>query len=311
IEIYNPFLIPNTDIRVHMNFHPAPTPDPVTCPTPTTAADTSADVDAGTPTPGEPTAPAQADEEWKDFFFPERYTNRQAACRKAQESGARAILTLDHNGQGERFYVLKPRVSGGVIFPPSDDDEWFVMMSYGNRHDLEIVALDMSAENGPAYAGERLAYESVVHGIVRERRLWVVDHSWQAPAPDPTGEDAGTVPVPEPTDGGFSTAGGSCDPDTDLCVLEVAGPPNQKGAIPLTLHALHPREYPDVDVAAPATPTKNLVVVAPPAETGITSVTVTTRREHTTVPATYTLAPGHAREIPRDETLTSTRANTH
>ncbi|MCD2158267.1 hypothetical protein LQL77_31950 [Rhodococcus cerastii] len=72
----------------------------------------------------------------------------------------------------------------------------------------------------------------------------------------------------------------------------------------------YPREY-RVDVAAPATPTRNLLVVAPPADTGITSVTVTTRREHTTAPATYTLAPGHALHVPRDETLTSTRANTH
>ncbi|MCD2158081.1 hypothetical protein LQL77_30740 [Rhodococcus cerastii] len=91
--------------------------------------------------------------------------------------------------------------------------------------------------------------------------------------------------------------GASCAPDTEICVFDISRPPGPDGAIPLTGHALHPQQYPDTDIAAPTTKTKNLIVLAPPANAGITSVTVTTRRDHSTTDTIRTLAPGNALRV--------------
>ncbi|MCD2158268.1 hypothetical protein LQL77_31955, partial [Rhodococcus cerastii] len=311
IEIYNPFLIPNTDIRVHMNFHPAPDPDP-------DGVDCGAGLAA--PVPEEPAhpappeaeeasaAPGQVEDEWKHDFHPVRFETRALACAFADDPHITSPAIMRHeNSQGQTlgFYVVQYGRENMLHLPPYEAGDRFHLAP--RRLNVEILLMRTDGHNRLLRAFTTAPGWGVVSGLAGYIQVRLIDRLLHAPSPEVAAESQESSAEPGPVVGDSS----SCDFEREVCVLSIAGPPDRGGAIPLNAVALDPLKYPDVDVAAPATPTKNLIVLAPPAAAGITSVTVTTRRGSGTAGTQYTLEPDHMLVVNDKETLTSTRPNTH
>ncbi|MCD2158085.1 hypothetical protein LQL77_30760, partial [Rhodococcus cerastii] len=308
IEIYNPFLIPNTDIRVHMTFHPAPTPDTLLCPT----------------LPSEPLpnlAPAQAAPGLDGPYFSE-----DMICKKMDEHNPPVVLISSppSDGRGElpEYYFLRRDADGLIELPHRDGRE----LRLFNLHELQPTDHHRQIR----LVNETLGWPRLIpltsgnYLLTFANHLWISNnhrdsrpHQASTELPPAAAVEAAQFPelVESPGPGTEPSPraeeSNACDPEREVCVLSIAGPPDRGGAIPLKAVALDPLKYPDVDVAAPATPTKNLIVLAPPAAAGITSVTVTTRRGSSAAGTQYTLEPDHMLVVNDKETLTSTRPNTH
>ncbi|MCD2157889.1 hypothetical protein LQL77_29545, partial [Rhodococcus cerastii] len=310
-----PYLIPSTDVFVHLTFHPAPAPDPE-------AVDCGAGYGAAVPeepappavpappaAPAPPVAPGQGGPGWIEDFHPVRFENEDLARVFAKDPHIRSPAILQHIRDGEilGFYVVREGRVKTLHLPPHEEGDRFAMSRC--RGNVEILFFDRDDAHG-YFEGSRLAPApgDYLWGRAGSLRVSLIDRSLRASSAevaDVSEVIQSSELVESPGPGAESGVGesGACDPEREVCVLGIAGPPARGGAIPLNAVALDLLKYPDVDVAAPATKTKNLIVLVPPATAGIASVTVGTRRGSGTAGSRYSLGADQMLVVGEGETL--------
>ncbi|MCD2158210.1 hypothetical protein LQL77_31545, partial [Rhodococcus cerastii] len=297
IEISNPYLIPSTDVFLHLTFHPAPTPEPDTCPSRNATSSNSRHVqDEGRDLKA---TPKQEGEPWEKWWLKEQYDDLLAACEVAEEIGSPAVIKVEVASEVWKFLVADPDIQGYVGVPTIFGDLFRIYLR-PNVDALVIV-------DGAHAALTR--YEWIPRDLDRGWS-WVQDHfvrlwfgSHTVTTSNQTSSDL--VPTSPPIE--HVSAENSCNDKFETCVFGIDGGPNQQGAIPLSSQSIQPQ---NVAVPAPIPKIKNQIITAPPFSPRLKSVRVSTLRDHSSARIDHTIELGGIYVLAEDEFLESISNNT-